>query len=215
MSHAPATAASTVSPSRTTVAAWFLVTTPMPFIVYIIDGAFMFSDGLSSWRDITQERMPALLAPWIVGQVLFLLCYLWGLAPTAVVATRTRPRARSGWVLATLVATGIAVAGNVAYVVLMIAATGFTGETMGGSALAGAATGPVVQFWADPFSYASVALLAGALRSAGMRPRTGLIVGVIAALLTVAAFATGFVPPFLLAILWFVLGLGLLREGKR
>jgi len=192
------------------------VLSPLGFAAYIALGVVFFSTaGVGIWSGITRDTMDRVLVGWIAGQLLVLVPYFMGLLGGLLIAQVLLHTAARTWAIAAIVLSIVAMAGTAAYSALMIAAAGFTGEQMSGNPLALLATGPVVQFWSDPASWASVALVAASFRLVRVRARLAGVLAIVAALGAVMAVITGSVPPFALAFLWCALGVGWLSAGRK
>lgn len=203
-------------PAAARAGAWFLALSPLGFVIYTAFGlVFFVAAGVSLWSEIDRDLMTSLRLGWVIGQFVFVLPYLLGTVGVFCLARELLHTRARRLALATIVSAGAALLGAVAYATLMILAGGFTEGRMGLNVYGQLATGPVVQFAADPSAWSTALFLGMTFWRAEIRPTLGLVVAILAALAIVATVVAGSAPPFAVSFLWLALGIGWFKSARQ
>lgn len=196
---------------------WLLSLSLIGFVVVVVANVAAFSSsGIGLFAEATRAQFDALGPFWALLALLVLVAATVGnlgviLLSRSLAASSERGRAAAraaGALAATSIALGVVDA------VLRISAGGFSEATLGENALYRTAelTGRI----AFVAAAAAVVLVAVALFRSGLRRVVGLVITVLAAVLTViAAVAYEVVPPFAAALLWTPLGIAWLTRLRR
>jgi hypothetical protein len=198
-------AAGTARPPRR--AAWRLALSPLPFVAWLVAVvATMSGTGVTDSADLTPDQMDGIRVGWALMWPVYAFAVLFGLSGLFLLNRAVRgPLATASQVLAGVCA--VAVAANL---VLSEAAAGFGEARLGDNAAYDASlVASYASIWA---ATAATILTAVALRTGGLLRRAGLVVAVLAGVLLALDVVTRGLPPFMVALFWVVLGVGLLRR---
>jgi hypothetical protein len=193
-----------VTRRRLRVAGWMLVLSPLVFALWVAAiASAMSGTGVDTSADLTPAQMSTIRVGWLLAWPLYAIAVSVGAAGVAL-ANRASTGAR--WlVVASQVASGLSVAAILVDLVLNESMVNFTGARLGDSG----AYGPALAM-----SYLAIwsAVVAVALCGLALRTRAGVVVAVVGGLLVLVDMATRMFPPFVVAILWLVIGVGVLRR---
>lgn len=202
--------------------AWLLVATLPAYVAYLVVALTTIARDAHTSADLTHADISELGVAWMAVHVLWVLPpVLAAIALTSVARRVPGPLTRLVPLFAAITATLAA-----AYVVVNAFGFGSQGETWGDSALyPWSAMASLFAGWLGV--HVATLIVVAALVRAGVARRTAIVVGALYAVYVVfevliylpvifgpTTFAEflGGVPPFLLGILWAVLGGGLLKS---
>ncbi|GIF69221.1 hypothetical protein Ais01nite_72560 [Asanoa ishikariensis] len=191
--------------------AWLLVLSPLLFVAWLAALVpVMSATGVTNAADIPPDQLGTVRWGWAIAWPLYAMAVLVGAAAMALINGRLR--STSGRALAT--ASQVAVAGSaitvVGHLALIELAGGFSEPRLGDNDLFAASQ--VLSYATIWCATVAVVLSGLALRSGGVLRRTGLTIAIVAAVLLLLDVATRGLPPFMVAVFWLVVGIGLLRR---
>ncbi|GIF47129.1 hypothetical protein DFJ67_7243 [Asanoa ferruginea] len=191
--------------------AWLLVLSPLPFVAWLAALVpAMSSTGVTNAADLTTDQMASIRGGWATAWALYALAVLFGAAAMAMLNSRLRDTAARRLVAASQVAVALSAITIVGHLALIELAAGFTGPRLGDSDLYAASQ--VLSYTTIWSATVAVILTGLALRGSMVLRRTGFVVAIVAAALLLLDVATRGLPPFLVAVFWLVVGIGLLRR---
>jgi hypothetical protein len=187
--------------------AWKLALSPLAFAAWLVAVvATMSGSGVSESADLTPDQMDGIRVGWALMWPVYAIAVLLGLsALLALNRLRRGPLAAAsqGFVAASAIAI-------LANLVLSEVAAGFGEARLGDNAAFDASiVASYASIWA---ATVATILTAVALRTSGLLRRAGLVVAVLAGALLALDVVTRGLPPFMVALFWVVLGVGLLRR---
>lgn len=207
---APPTA---VARQRLRLAGWLLALSPVAFAVVTVAWGATFADtGVDNYTLLTPEQLADIRLGWIVLWAVYAAAVLVGAVAMAALNQALRGTPARALANASQVAVAVSVASMLTGLVLRYAVLGFTEARLELNSLHDAA------YWTSLLAIWSaavaVALTGIGLRTSGVLRRTGLVVALIAAgyVLVDVVLTRGELPPFVIALLWLPLGIGLLRR---
>lgn len=198
-------------------AGWLLVLSPLAFVAMIITGiATLFSNDIGNFDDIVAQQMAVIRSGWVAFHLFYALATTIGCIGIIMVSTRllrtglNGTRVRLIFVVSSACAA-LAILGVIWMFVLRSSLVNFTDARLG------LASGYV---FSDNLTQVSIYLGAVAtgltglgLSIHGTLRRVGLVVAVITLLYLVTDIVFGqHLPPFVISLLWIILGIGLLRR---
>jgi hypothetical protein len=187
--------------------AWLLALSPLGFAAWLVAVvATMSGSGVTDSADLTPDQMDGIRVGWALMWPVYAFAVLLGLAGLLLLN-----RLLSG-PLATASQALVAVSGAaiLANLVLSEVAAGFGEARLGDNAAYEASlVASYASIWA---ATVATVLTAVALRASGLLRRAGLVVAILAGALLALDVATRGLPPFMVALFWVVLGVGLLRR---
>ena len=200
-----------VAPQRTGLRtpAWLLALSPLGFVAVVALGAATFvGSGIDDTAFMTPGQMADIRVAWLA----FWPVYAAAVSVGAVGLILLGRTLAAGLAKAAQVAAGLSIAAVLGNLALNWSMVGFDRSRLGEHpAYDTSIFLSLLAIWLGALG----AGLAGlALRRAGILPRTGLVVAIVAAVLIVVdtAVTQGAMPPFTVSFLWLALGIGLLRH---
>lgn len=187
--------------------AWKLALSPLPFAALVVAVvATMSGTEVSGYADLTRDQMDSIRVGWALMWPVYALAVLFGLSALFMLNRALRGTLAT----ASQVFVGVSAVAILANLVLNEIAAGFDTARLG---LDGAYDASLVASYASIWA-ATVAtiLTALALRASGLLRRAGLVVAVLAGACLALDVVTRALPPFMVAVFWVVLGVGLLRR---
>jgi hypothetical protein len=187
--------------------AWLLALSPLAFAAWLVAVvATMSGSGVSAAADLTPDQLDGIRVGWALTWPVYALAVLVGLAGLFLL-NRLLPGPLATASQALVAVAGVAILANL---VLSEAAAGFGEARLGDNAAYEASlVASYASIWA---ATVATILTAVALRTSGLLRRAGLVVAILAGALLALDVATRGLPPFMVAIFWVVLGVGLLRR---
>ena len=191
---------------------WLLSLSPLSFVLVVVTAIVtLFSNNIGLFDDITPQQMSNIRVGWVIFHFFFALAFAVGgsglvLLSKALMSTPARVLA-----LATVMCVFLAIASVVAFFAVRSSFVNFTAPKL---ALASGYKLSNNLVLASQYLITAATVLAGVgLSLSGILRRTGLVVSIMAALYGVADISGVLVlPPFVIALLWLVLGIALVRR---
>ncbi|MGN9914711.1 hypothetical protein ACTMTJ_45000 [Phytohabitans sp. LJ34] len=187
--------------------AWKLALSPLAFVAWLVAVvATMSGTGVSDSADLTPDQMDGIRVGWALMWPVYAIAVLLGLSALYPLNRLLRGRLAT----ASQVFVAVAAVAILANLVLSEVAAGFGEARLGDNAAYEASlVASYASIWA---ATVATILTAVALRTSGLLRRAGLVVAILAGALLVLDVATRGLPPFMVALFWVVLGVGLLRR---
>ena len=203
--------------ATTRLAGWLLAVAPLGFATLVAASAVTFaSNDIGLFDDIDRATMDRISVNWAIYTVTLVIAHgLGGVGATLAGVSAFRasgPGRAPALAAAILSAVGVALA--VVGTVLYAVAAGFEDGRLGDSPAF--ATGGVIWVWLPVVLGLGVLLLCLTLLLRGLSRVGAIVIGGLAAVYVLGSVVTGgFLPPFVISLLWLPLGVVWLRALRR
>jgi hypothetical protein len=203
------------------LAAWMLTLSMLPFIATVATGVvgFIASGDLPvgvTFDQITPQIMANIRLTWVLLNLFVGIAGLNITIAGILIANSLKTTHARLWMVVVMVLYGLLSINSVFGLVVRLSVINFTESTLGEN-VAYRLSG-----WGMDYSYPltllAILLLCVGLATSGLLRKTGLVVGLVSALLFVLSLfpeIRGSIPPFVFGLLVTPIGIGFLRQGRR